>query len=814
MRKPTIRRHYSPTTVAAGIGSLVLAWAILAGGSAQSDAQGATNTGIISVEGTDHSVIGDGRLSNGTGAGAAASGSLAGSKIAAAEQRTLSAAGISAGTLAALPDDGPTPYEQFFLELTNRGRADPPAEVARLSSRTWGNTGAPAAPDLNEGLAAGTIPPGARQPLAFNPKLILAARNYSELCLSENKFGHNVGGTNPGQRMTAAGYAFTGGWGWGENVAWSGSTGSFPLTQAVAGNHYELLFIDRNVTGRGHRLNLLNSSFKEVGIGIAAGGNYNGGAGGATYNAVLTTQDFAYSSGNSFLTGVVFTDADGDAFYTPGEGIGSVTITASPVGGGPAFTVNTWASGGYALPLAPGTYSVSATGAFGTFDMGPATISTQNIKRDAKLRATSNAGLSGLGLSAGTLTPPFDTGTTSYGATVSNATVSMTVTPTVSASGATVTVNGVSVASGSASQAISLNAGLNTINTVVTSQDGTTTKTYTLAVTRVDLPSVTTLAVSQVAFSGATLNGTVNPNGLPATARFEYGLTTNYGTLTASQSAGAGTSAVPVQATLTGLSPNTTYHYRLVAIIGSGTEYGMNQTFTTPDNPFSVGAWAERTVVRALPTTVGSVVSIGQLTFTGGTGNIEVAVNASGSGWSVAKRYLIPLRNNLGNGSPPATWLKVLPAQETGPYGVNDFDLDVHVSGATALLRLRTVGSTSVAATARIAMKTFGLQSFTNSSTTTTGVTAPALTVSGNAVDELLGKAGIGVAPAGNAALDINGGDTRGLRLRVRTTAGPPVTGTWSKGTMILDKDGNLYICTAASPTGTAAGTWKKVGAP
>jgi hypothetical protein len=283
-------------------------------------------------------------------------------------------------------------------------------------------------------------------------------------------------------------------------------------------------------------------------------------------------------------------------------------------------------------------------------------------------------------------------------------------------------------------------------------------------------------------------------------------LTTAYGTSTASQNVGAGTNPVPVQATIGSLMQNTIYHYRLVATNSSGTVNGLDRTFKTLDQAV-VGTWAERTVVRNLPTAAGRKVDIGTLTFIGGTGTIEAAVNASGSGWSVAKRYVIPIRYNLGNGSPPGTWLKVLPTDETGLSGVNDFDLDINVSNATALLRLRTVGSNGNAATARIAIKTTGLQTFVNSSATGAAA-APTLTVVGNAVDELNGKAGIGVAPAGNAVIDVNGGDTRGLRLRARSTHGSPATGTWSKGTLILDSAGDLFICTAPG----SPGTWKKVG--
>ncbi len=97
---------------------------------------------------------------------------------------------------------------------------------------------------------------------------------------------------------------------------------------------------------------------------------------------------------------------------------------------------------------------------------------------------SSDATLSNLTISSGTLTPTFASATTSYTDSVTNATTSVTVTPTVNESNATIKVNGTTVASGSASQSISLNVGSNTITTVVTAQDGSTTKTYTITVTR------------------------------------------------------------------------------------------------------------------------------------------------------------------------------------------------------------------------------------------------------------------------------------------------------------------------------------------
>ena len=100
------------------------------------------------------------------------------------------------------------------------------------------------------------------------------------------------------------------------------------------------------------------------------------------------------------------------------------------------------------------------------------------------LSTGSDARLSALKISSGTLTPTFASGTTSYTSSVSTATSSLTVTPTTMDANATVKVNGTALISGSASSAINLSFGGNTITIVVTAQDGTTTQTYTVTVTR------------------------------------------------------------------------------------------------------------------------------------------------------------------------------------------------------------------------------------------------------------------------------------------------------------------------------------------
>ena len=94
------------------------------------------------------------------------------------------------------------------------------------------------------------------------------------------------------------------------------------------------------------------------------------------------------------------------------------------------------------------------------------------------------------------------------------------------------------------------------------------------------VPVVTTLAASNISATGATLAGTVNPNGLPAAYHFEYGLTNTYAYSTPADNAGPGSSPVNVSAVLTNLTPGTLYHYRLVATNSSVTVNGADMTLT------------------------------------------------------------------------------------------------------------------------------------------------------------------------------------------------------------------------------------------
>lgn len=135
-----------------------------------------------------------------------------------------------------------------------------------------------------------------------------------------------------------------------------------------------------------------------------------------------------------------------------------------------------------ALGMAMGSLALAACGGGGG---SAGTSSTGGSSNSSGTTPSTDATLSALVLSSGTLSPAFAAGTTAYAVTVSNTVSTITVTPTTTASGATVKVNGLAVASGSASTAISLSEGSsNVLSIEVTAADGLTTRSYTVTATR------------------------------------------------------------------------------------------------------------------------------------------------------------------------------------------------------------------------------------------------------------------------------------------------------------------------------------------
>ena len=113
-------------------------------------------------------------------------------------------------------------------------------------------------------------------------------------------------------------------------------------------------------------------------------------------------------------------------------------------------------------------------------------------------------------------------------------------------------------------------------------------------------PSAATGTASNVSFNTATLQGVTNPNNASTTYYFDYGTTFGYGSSTAVISAGSGSGDVSARASLPGLTANTTYHYRRVAVNKFGTTYGNDVTFTTSPPVITTGSASSVTPSSAL----------------------------------------------------------------------------------------------------------------------------------------------------------------------------------------------------------------------
>lgn len=240
--------------------------------------------------------------------------------------------------------------EQLIVELVNRARMDPADEVARLSE------------PLASGISSSPV-----QPLAVVKSLSDAADAHSQDMDDRNFFSHtNPDGDSPSDRAMDAGH---GSRIVGENIGWIGSTStSFDLQDRAEAHHENLWESD------GHQANLMSGRWDEIGVGYdhASHQGYNG--------STFVTEMFG-DRGQTYLTGVVIEDADGDEFYDIGEGQGDVRITAWD--DADTYATATWDSGGYTLALPAGTYNVRFEG--GDLDAPyetTVTIGTQNVKLD------------------------------------------------------------------------------------------------------------------------------------------------------------------------------------------------------------------------------------------------------------------------------------------------------------------------------------------------------------------------------------------------------------------------------------------------
>lgn len=221
---------------------------------------------------------------------------------------------------------------------------------------------------------------------------------------------------------------------------------------------------------------------------------------------------------------------------TAENSISSVKVTATAADTGASIRINDNSvssgtpSGQITLNTGTNTINVVVTAGDGTAATYTITVtrsapavSGTPVTSDTPVVLSGNNNLSGLTASSGTLSPAFAAATTGYAISVGYDTDSITVTPTVAESHATVKVNGAAVAGGSASGAISLSVGANSIPIAVTARNGAV-KTYTITVTRAAEPLSDNANLSGLTFS----YGILSPSFIPATT--SYALSVNYDT--------------------------------------------------------------------------------------------------------------------------------------------------------------------------------------------------------------------------------------------------------------------------------------------
>ncbi|AWN40136.1 CAP domain-containing protein [Methylobacterium durans] len=246
--------------------------------------------------------------------------------------------------MAANPLVEPTADEQYLLQLVNSERA---------------KTGA--------------------QPLAFSTALGVAADGHNTSMFATNEFAHVVSNEpDLTARVQAAGYNLSGAWSDGENIAWKSISGAAGISDDTLTLHQNLM------NSEGHRANILNAGFSEAGISVQEG-QFQG------WDGVLVTEDFGHSGSNVYVTGAAFSDANGNAFYDPGEGLAGVTVTATDAAGHVASTT-TMDAGGYQLALAAGEYDVTFSGAGAPAGSHHVTIAAQNVALDIAAPASASAG--------------------------------------------------------------------------------------------------------------------------------------------------------------------------------------------------------------------------------------------------------------------------------------------------------------------------------------------------------------------------------------------------------------------------------------
>ena len=282
----------------------------------------------------------------------------------------------------------PSEIEQEYLELLNRARLDPVGEGIRLRDTTDPDVRNAYYQENGDGTVRwsvdtnhfATVMSGISPvpPLAFNPKLIIAARGHSRWMFENAVQVHDQPGLKPSQRVQNAGYDWAA---VAENI--------FSYARTVYHGHagFEVDWGEGPLGMQeppGHRLNNHSAIFTEVGIGVVEGMNsvqINGQL--STVGPQVVTVDFGMpQTVVPLVTGVAYFDLNTNGRYDAGEGVGGVQVEVS----GSSYYAITSSSGGYAVPSpAPATQATFSGQGFQAVAKSLTPSGGKNVKADLVL---------------------------------------------------------------------------------------------------------------------------------------------------------------------------------------------------------------------------------------------------------------------------------------------------------------------------------------------------------------------------------------------------------------------------------------------
>lgn len=332
-------------------------------------------------------------------------------------------------------------------------------------------------------------------------------------------------------------------------------------------------------------------------------------------------------------------------------------------------------------------------------------------------------------------------------------------------------------------------------------------------------PAINSVSVSGIGLSSANLATVITPNGNATTVYFEYGLTAAYGSASAMQTVGTGFSPLTSAGVISGLSPGTTYHFRVVSSNGKGVTTGDDATFTTAS-------------------TLPQVVTLPAQSINGTTADLLARVNPQGSPTTLHFEYgtradqldLATAPQSAGNGS---AVIQVQAAVSDLASGTTYFFCPVATSGSNVVRgslytlttlplkpSIKSVATSGIAGTgatlnAEVTANGFDSQAWfefgadSSYGSTTTAQTIPALATNSAVSLPVSGLQAGQTCYFRAVATNIHGVTYSGERKF--TTGFPPPT--LISITPVIAASNTLSIGASINPNGLSSGFWVDHGA-